>query len=327
MCPCDLSQPPLDEPAAGVAPEEDLCRCQPLLRPRALRELGTNAGAELVRVEVEDGKVSEVPRRQHAPVAPAAGDRKLPEVAELVRLRWNGPNAVGNPRRVELARVVAKARLQEDVIGPRRAPVDRKCGRAVREGPAAGRVGDHLDRAIQVGAKLVRRLVVHARMCVAVTGGLVPATDDLGNEVAVVCDGHPEQEERRTGVELVEQVEQVRRLPLERCVPPVPVREAEPPVDELVPVLEVDRQQQARPLHAATVAMSRDCPWTWLFTPGRGGACSRRRRGPCRLPSRGRARRRPAGRRSSDRPRDGVRRPRPTDRASPPGPAAERSRR
>ena len=71
----------------------------------------------------------------------------------------------------------------------------------------------------------------------------MPATDDLGNEVAVVCDGHPEQEERRTGVELVEQVEQVRRLPLERCVPPVPVREAEPPVDELVPVLEVDRQQ------------------------------------------------------------------------------------
>jgi hypothetical protein len=58
----------------------------------------------------------------------------------------------------------------------------------------------------------------------------------------VIGDAHPEQEERRLRPELVEQVEQVRRLPLERGVRLVPAGQAQPPVDELVPVFEVDRE-------------------------------------------------------------------------------------
>jgi hypothetical protein len=58
----------------------------------------------------------------------------------------------------------------------------------------------------------------------------------------VPLDGHAEQEERRLRLELVEEVEQVGRLPLERRVRPVPLGEAEAPVDQLVPVLEIDRK-------------------------------------------------------------------------------------
>jgi hypothetical protein len=38
----------------------------------------------------------------------------------------------------------------------------------------------------------------------------------------------------------------VRRLAFERRVRPVPVGEAEAPVDQLVPVLEVDREKERR---------------------------------------------------------------------------------
>jgi hypothetical protein len=58
----------------------------------------------------------------------------------------------------------------------------------------------------------------------------------------VLRDAHAEQEERGLRVELVEQVEQVRGLALERGVGAIPVGKAEAPVDQLVPVLEVDRE-------------------------------------------------------------------------------------
>ena len=74
---------------------------------------------------------------------------------------------------------------------------------------------------------------------------------DLADELAVVRDGHAQQEERCACVQLVQQVEQVRRLAFEHRVRPIPVGEAEPPVDELMPVLEVDREQELWLLHKA----------------------------------------------------------------------------
>jgi hypothetical protein len=62
----------------------------------------------------------------------------------------------------------------------------------------------------------------------------------------VLSHGHAEQEERRLRAEFVEEVEEVRRLAFERRVRPVPVGEAEAPVDQLVPVLEVDREKERR---------------------------------------------------------------------------------
>src|SRR5262249_40068400 len=86
ISPCDMAEPPLHQAAAGVAPEDDLRRGEPLLRRRSARKLRAEPPTELVWVEVDDREVAEVARRQHAPVAAASRDRKLPEVAEAVRL-------------------------------------------------------------------------------------------------------------------------------------------------------------------------------------------------------------------------------------------------
>ena len=75
-------------------------------------------------------------------------------------------------------------------------------------------------------------------------GGLMAAANDLRDEVAVIRDAHAEQEERRACTQFVEQVEQDTGLPFERSVRPVPVRQPEPPVYELVPVLEVDAEEE-----------------------------------------------------------------------------------
>ena len=193
--------------------------------------------------------MSEISRRQDAPVAPAAGDGQLPEVAETVWLGWNAAEPVGHSRRVVLARVVAEAGFDERVIRPRRPPVDRERRRAKRDGPPPGGLLDLVGGPLGVGAELLSRLFVHARVCITVRGRFVPAPGDLGDDVAMVRGTHPEQEERRARVQLVQQIEQPQRLRLEDGVRLVPNLEAESPVHELMPVLEVDRQQQPRLLH------------------------------------------------------------------------------
>ncbi len=130
------------------------------------------------------------------------------------------------------------------------AAVDRERRRAVGHRAAARGALDLGRGPLDVGAELVARLFVHARVRVTVAGRLMSAPDDLRNELAMVRDGHPEQEEGRPSAELVEEIEQRRRLAFERGVGRVPVCEAEPPVHDLVPVFEVDREQQPRLVHA-----------------------------------------------------------------------------
>ena len=81
-------------------------------------------------------------------------------------------------------------------------------------------------------------------MRVAVAGQLVAAGGDLADEVRIALGGHPEDEERRRGAELVEESEDRLGLPLEGVARRIPVRSAEPPVDQLVPVLEVEAEQE-----------------------------------------------------------------------------------
>ena len=90
------------------------------------------------------------------------------------------------------------------------------------------------------------RLAEHALVREPVAGGLVAARGDLARELRVPANGHAEEEEGRGRAELVEQVEHGRRLPLERGPAGVPVGRAGRPVDELVPVLEVDAEEQRR---------------------------------------------------------------------------------
>lgn len=98
MRPRDLPQAALDETAAGVAPGDDLDGAEALLRRRTSGQLRAERRAELVRVEVDDGQLTQVARREHAPVAAAAGDRQLPELAEAIRLLRNVPEAVRDAR-------------------------------------------------------------------------------------------------------------------------------------------------------------------------------------------------------------------------------------
>src|SRR5205807_2506151 len=80
---------------------------------------------------------------------------------------------------------------------------------------------------------------------------------------------------------------------------------------------QLKREGRALPgLHAVPNRTERRKPLGGL-TPGRCAACSRRRRGPCRLPSRDRALRRRAGRTRPDRPPVEARRRRRRDRACP----------
>ncbi len=81
-------------------------------------------------------------------------------------------------------------------------------------------------------------------MVVAVTGEVVALGGDRTHEVGVALRRDAEDEERRLCSELLEQVEDRGRLPLE-CVPArVPVRVAQAAVDELVPILEVEAEQE-----------------------------------------------------------------------------------
>ena len=66
----------------------------------------------------------------------------------------------------------------------------------------------------------------------------------LADEVGIALGGHTEHEEGGPHAELVEQRQHGLGLALERRPASIPVGTAEAPVDELVPVLEVDAQQE-----------------------------------------------------------------------------------
>ena len=97
---------------------------------------------------------------------------------------------------------------------------------------------------LDVAAELIPALGVHPLVRVAVAGELVPAPGDLADEVGIALGRHPEHEERRPGAELVQEREDRLGLPLERRPRGIPVGPAESPVDELVPVLEVEAEQE-----------------------------------------------------------------------------------
>ena len=76
------------------------------------------------------------------------------------------------------------------------------------------------------------------------TRELVALGGDPLHEVRIALGGHTQDEERRLRAQLVEQVEDRGRLPLEGGAALVPVGSAQAAVDELVPVLEVEAQQE-----------------------------------------------------------------------------------
>jgi hypothetical protein len=86
--------------------------------------------------------------------------------------------------------------------------------------------------------------VRHALVSMAVGGELVSPLGDRANELGVALRRQPEHEERGSRAEVVEQRKQGVRLALERRAAAIPVGATEPLVHELVPVLEVDAEEE-----------------------------------------------------------------------------------
>jgi hypothetical protein len=91
-------------------------------------------------------------------------------------------------------------------------------------------------------------LLEDSPVCEAVAGDLVPPPGELSDRVRVEAGAHAQHEERRSDTELVEEVEDHFYLPPEGKARSVPVLAAEAAVDDLVPVLEVERERENSPL-------------------------------------------------------------------------------
>ena len=91
---------------------------------------------------------------------------------------------------------------------------------------------------------------------------LVPRLGDAADYLRIPLRRDSENEERRVRPKLLEQGEDRLDLPLERRVPPIPIYAPISPMNELVPILDVEAEQERRPLvHPSTVAQ-RDAPDT-----------------------------------------------------------------
>ena len=143
-----------------------------------------------------------------------------------------------------VARVVGEALLDQHFIGPGGLARDRKGRRAVADGADSGELLDRLAGKADISGERLRRLHVHGDVLVSVTGDLVTCVEDPGQQGGVVTGGHSEDEECGGGSDLVEEPEQRSGLALEGQPGGVPVLHADPPPHQLVPVLEVDAEQE-----------------------------------------------------------------------------------
>jgi len=187
-------------------------------------------------------------RNGASPDAPNS-DRELPDLAagrelEPVGGGWDGTDPSRNAWRVVLAGVVAEPELGERFVGPRRVACDRERGRSVAEWAFPAELLEELGAALDVAAEVVLALPVNKLVRKAVAGELVTSRRNFADKIRVPLGGHAQDEERGVSAQLVKEREDRFRLPLECRAARVPVRAAEAPVDELVPVLEVEAEQE-----------------------------------------------------------------------------------
>ena len=192
---------------------------------------------------------SDTPRAAGTTASGSSRSRPPPGSASVYGERGIAPNRPGDPRRVVLARVPGEAELAEDGVGPDTVSVHGERRGAVSARRAAGELLDHRDALLDVGAELVRRLQEGALVPEAVRGRVVASRQHLLDEVRVVLRGQAEEEERRLRVDLVQEAEDGIHLAHEGRVRGVPAGHPGTTERQLLPVLEVDAEQQRPVVH------------------------------------------------------------------------------
>src|SRR6266536_303844 len=261
-----LAEADRDEPAPRV-PVSAPVRLAPTHADR--RPLGNDhpeaLRRELVRVEVQDGvtrvachareAAPERDRRQRAPIGATAqrkygpaslpdGDRELPDTADPKGVLWNGPRLLSKERRVEQARVVHEAELFQDVMHTWSLWSDREPRRAKADRRDAAHLRDDVDTAKDVLPELRRRLLVHAAVLVAVTSNLMASRDDVLEYRWVPLCRRAHDEEGGADVHLVQDVEDGADVVRKRVASDAPVLASAAAERELVPVLEVETEDE-----------------------------------------------------------------------------------
>jgi hypothetical protein len=112
-------------------------------------------------------------------------------------------------------------------------------------------------------------------MLVAVTGDLVTGVEDAGQEGRVLAGGHAQDEEGGPDVDLRQQRQQRLGLPLQSPARMLPTLQPNPPPYQLVPVLEVDAEQEGLCHDSAdSLPQGMSRPFGKLVLPEKGGGPS-----------------------------------------------------
>src|SRR5437763_4908599 len=155
-------------------------------------------GRHPVRIDAEVGTAR---GRKVRPADATHGKRNLPKAllaANSDRRLWKVRYPVSPIADRKDAAVVLDAKVREDVEGPERALRDREAGRAIRANRASCDVADEIERVLGLATKDGRRLVIdHGGVPQAVAADLVAGSDQVPDEIGVLCREFRDPEECR----------------------------------------------------------------------------------------------------------------------------------
>src|SRR5919112_2298705 len=271
----------VQEDAREREPEVARAQAPPPRRPRRAEP----AAVKLVRVEVEHGRASagvdvvqgaaDKTARQQAEVAAACdGEAEAADVPggqrvllDLPTVRRDGEgmagslrDAVAGVRQGEDARVVAKPQVGQNLEAPVPQVADRELWGAEPQHRLTREVLETGERALHVRPEGGRIGAEDQLVAVGVAPELVSSARDLAHELWVRLGDVAEHEERRPDPGLVQHVEQAvgRAYDGPRRPDLLP---GEPPVEELVPVFQVDGQRVDR--HRSLPTSTGDTRFCW----------------------------------------------------------------
>src|SRR3712207_200556 len=151
-------------------------------------------------------------------------------------------DTVANARQGKDARIVAESQLRQDLETPVPQVPYRELGRAEPEYRLAGKVLELVERTLHVGLEGRRLHAEDKLVAVGVAPDLVTPPRHLAYELGVRLGDVADYEKRRADLRLVQRVEQAVGRGQDRRRRP-DLLSGEPPVHQLVPIFQVDRQR------------------------------------------------------------------------------------